>query len=173
MPEYRFESRNTAGKTISGSITAPSIAAASEIIRKRGDFVVQVSPAEVANKKAWYQKSFSLGPSASDVQGFTNQLAVMLRAGISLRSAVEGIAEQTVNPKFKLMLEQIQRDVEGGRQFSEALNRYPKTFGMLYINMVRASEMSGGLSKMLDRISDYLLEQIETRRMVTGASTLR
>lgn len=93
----------------------------------------------------------------------------MLRAGISLRNAIEGIAEQTVNPKFKTMLEQIQRDVESGRQFSEALNRYPKTFGSLYINMVKASEMSGGLSKMLDRISDYLLEQIETRRMVIGA----
>lgn len=169
MPEYRYESRSPAGKTTSGSITAPTLAAASESIRRRGEFVIHVQPAEIVDKKPWYKKSFSMGPSASDVQGFTNQLAVMLRAGISLRNAIEGIAEQTQNPKFKLMLEQIQRDVEGGRQFSEALNRYPKTFGMLYINMVRASEMSGGLSKMLDRISDYLLEQIETKRMVVGA----
>src|SRR5688500_6788990 len=111
MPEYRFESRSQSGKTTSGSITAPSVAAASESVLRRGDFVVQVAAAEVSAKKPWYQQSFSLGPSAGDVQSFTNQLAVMLRAGISLRDAVEGIAEQTVNPKFKAMLEQIQRDV--------------------------------------------------------------
>jgi type IV pilus assembly protein PilC len=167
--EYRFEVRNAAGKVTTGTMTAATIAAASEMLRARGEFIVHIAPADGGAKKPWYQKSISFGPSASDVQSFTNQLAVMLRAGISLRTAVESIADQTVNPKFKSMLEQIQKDLEGGRQFSEALARYPKTFGSLYINMVKASEMSGGLSKMLDRISTYLLQQIETRRMVTGA----
>ncbi len=166
---YRFESRNTSGKTTTGTIAATNLNAASEMLRARGETIIVLQPAESGNRKAWYQQSISFGPSAHDVQCFTNQLAVMLRAGIALRSAVEGIADQTVNPKFKQMLEQIQRDLESGKQFSEALQRYPKCFGSLYINMVRASEMSGGLSKMLDRISNYLLQQIETRRMVVGA----
>jgi type II secretory pathway component PulF len=38
------------------------------------------------------------------VQNFTSQLAVMIRAGISIRAAIEGIAEQAENPKFKAML---------------------------------------------------------------------
>lgn len=167
--QYRFESRNPSGKTTTGLIAAASINAASEMLRARGETIVSLQPAESTSKKPWWQASISFGPSASDVQNFTNQLAVMLRAGIALRTAIEGIADQTANPKFKLMLEQIQRDVESGKQFSEALQRYPKVFGSLYINMVRASELSGGLSKMLDRISNYLLQQIETRRMVVGA----
>jgi type IV pilus assembly protein PilC len=166
---YRFESRNSSGKVTTGTITAPSINTASEILRARGETIIVLQPTESGNKVPWYKQSISLGPTAHDVQNFTNQLAVMLRAGIALRSAIEGIADQTPNPKFKVMLEQIQRDVESGRQFSEALQRYPKTFGSLYINMVRASELSGGLSKMLDRISNYLLQQIETKRMVVGA----
>lgn len=166
---YRFESRNTAGKTTTGIIAATSLNAASETLRGRGETIITLQPDQSVSTKPWWQASISMGPSAHDIQNFTNQLAVMLRAGISLRSAVEGIADQTVNPKFKLMLEQIQRDVESGKQFSEALQRYPKAFGSLYINMVRASELSGGLSKMLDRISNYLLQQIETRRMVVGA----
>jgi type IV pilus assembly protein PilC len=36
--------------------------------------------------------------------------------------------------------------------------------------MVRASELSGNFAAMLGRISDYLAEQMETRRMVTGAA---
>jgi type IV pilus assembly protein PilC len=93
----------------------------------------------------------------------------MIRTGISLRNAVEGISEQTPNPKFKQMLIQIRKDLEGGRQFSDALLRYPKVFSPLYINMVKASELSGGFSHMLDRIATYLDQQIETRSQVRGA----
>jgi type IV pilus assembly protein PilC len=47
--------------------------------------------------------------------------------------------------------------------------RYPKVFSPLYINMVKASELSGGFSKMLDKIAAYLSQQIETTSMVRGA----
>jgi type IV pilus assembly protein PilC len=169
MPEFRFETRGTAGKNNTGVITAASLNAAGEMLRARGEFIVHISPAGDPNKKPWYQRSIGLGPGAKDVLAFTSQLAVMLRAGINLRSALDGIADQIVNAKFKTMVRTIQRDVESGKQFSEALSRYPKTFGPLYINMVRASEMSGGLSRMLDRIAGYLTQQIETQRMVVGA----
>ena len=36
--------------------------------------------------------------------------------------------------------------------------------------MVRASEMSGSFSSMLDRIAGYVAQQLETRKMVIGAS---
>ena len=77
----------------------------------------------------------------------------MIRAGISIRAAIEGIADQVENPKFKAMLVQMKKDVESGKQFSDALMRYPKIFSPLYINMVKASELSGGFSKMLDKIA--------------------
>jgi type IV pilus assembly protein PilC len=93
----------------------------------------------------------------------------MIRAGISLRAAVEGISDQIVNPKFKVMLSQMKKDLESGKQFSDALMRYPKVFSPLYVNMVKASELSGGFSKMLDRIAVYLTQQIETRSMVVRA----
>src|SRR5690606_38632210 len=73
------------------------------------------------------------------------------------------------NPKFKQILLQMKKDVESGRQFSEALMRHPKVFSPLYINMVKASELSGGFSRMLDRIAGYLAQQIETASMVKGA----
>jgi len=72
--------------------------------------------------------------------------------------------------KFKKVITQLRTDVEGGKQFSEALLRHPKLFGPLYVNMVRASEMSGSFSKMLDRIAAYIGQQIETRKMVIGAA---
>ena len=122
-----------------------------------------------AKKKFDINLVLSFGPGQRDVQTFTNQLAVMIRAGISIRAAIEGISEQVANPKFKEILIQMRKDVEGGKQFSEALMRHPKVFSPLYVNMVKASELSGGFSKMLDKISGYLIQQIETGSQVRGA----
>jgi type IV pilus assembly protein PilC len=169
MPEYRYETRSSSGKANAGILSAASLSAASEMLRTRGEQIISLNVAESAVKQPWYKKGISFGPSQKDIANFTSQLSVMLRAGISLRGAVEGIADQTQNPKFKEMLRQIQRDVESGKQFSEALQRYPKKFGSLYINMVKASELSGGLSRMLDKIAGYLNQSIETGNMVKGA----
>ncbi|HEX8911127.1 MAG TPA: type II secretion system F family protein [Humisphaera sp.] len=170
MPNYRYEARTTAGKTVSGMIAAADLGAAAAQVRARGEYILALAPADaVAKKGGLGNLSFSLGPGMKDVQAFTSQLAVMIRAGISIRAAIEGISEQTQNVKFKAMLVQMKKDVEGGKQFSDALMRYPKTFSPLYINMVKASELSGGFSKMLDRIAAYLAQQIETRSMVVGA----
>src|SRR5262249_47368771 len=64
----------------------------------------------------------------------------------------------------------LKSDVESGKQFSEALARHPKLFSPLYINMVRASEMSGSFADMLNRIATYIGQEIETRKMGIGAA---
>jgi type IV pilus assembly protein PilC len=170
MPTYRYEAKDRNGKMTAGVLSAASLAAAAQQLRARGEYILSLAPSEdAAKKKNGINFQLSFGPSARDVQNFTSQLAVMIRAGISIRAAIEGISEQVENPKFKKMLVQMKKDVEGGKQFSDALMRYPKTFSPLYINMVKASELSGGFSKMLDKIAVYLAQQIETMSMVRGA----
>jgi len=110
-----------------------------------------------------------LGPSLKDIQAFTNQLAVMLKAGINIRDGIDAIADQVPNLRFQTVLREVRSDVEAGLPLSDALAKHPKVFSQLYINMVHASEMSGSLSKMLGRISEHLSNQIETRSMVRGA----
>ncbi len=171
MPSYRYEIKDGGGRVQQGVLQAATLAAASEQLRQRGAYILALAPLEAGGRRGKGGINFSLtfGPSAKDVQNFTSQLAVMIRAGISIRSAIEGISEQVQNPKFRAMLVQMKKDVEGGRQFSDALMRYPKVFSPLYINMVKASELSGGFSRMLDRIATYLSQQIETRSQVRGA----
>ena len=157
----------------SGVMSAQDAATAASMLRGQGHHVLQLSP--VAVSKADFgsflkQLNYSSGPSQKDILDFTTQLAVMIRAGISIRAALEGIAEQVSNQKFRKILHQIRNDVESGKQFSDAIAKHPKLFGPLYVNMVRASEMSGSFAKMLDRIAAYLNQEMETRRMVVGAS---
>jgi type IV pilus assembly protein PilC len=84
--------------------------------------------------------------------------------------ALDGIAGQVKYPKFRRVIHQIRADIESGKSFSEAISKYPKLFSPLYINMVKASEMSGSFARMLDRIASFIAQQLETRKMVVGAS---
>lgn len=170
---YRFQARNERGELVAGVLQAESVAEAAQALRARGDHVVQLVPMAAAGEdfKAVLKKlNYTSGPTQKDILDFTTQLAVMIRAGISIRAALEGISEQVQNQKFRKILLQIKTDVESGKQFSEAIARHPKLFGPLYVNMVKASEMSGSFAKMLDRIAAYLQQEIETRKMVVGAS---
>ncbi|MEM1353793.1 MAG: type II secretion system F family protein [Planctomycetota bacterium] len=173
MPTYRYQMRNSGGQMTAGTIAAESALGAAQQLRNQGNTVLSLTPIKNANARSFAETlkalNYSSGPSQKDVLGFTTQLAVMIRAGISLRQALDGIAEQVENPKFQKVLYQIKQDVESGKPFSDALAKHPKLFGPLYINMVRASEMSGSFSQMLERIATYLAQQIETRQMVIGA----
>lgn len=163
----------SSGQVQAGVLAADNAAAAAAMLRSQGQHVMQLSPVSGASdklNKGLKALNYSSGPSQHDVLDFTTQLAVMIRAGISLRAALDGIADQVINPKFKKILTTIKIDVESGKQFSEAISKYPKLFGPLYVNMVRASEMSGSFAKMLDRIAGFIAHQLETRKMVIGAS---
>jgi type IV pilus assembly protein PilC len=173
MPSYRYEIKTPAGQVQAGVLSAASMSAASEMLRAQQGYILALAPLDASKAKSSFANlinfSVSSGPGLKDVSAFTTQLAVMIKAGISIRAALEGITEQTDNPKFKEILTQIKKDVESGKSFSDALCKYPKVFSPLYINMVKASELSGSFGHMLERIVEYLNAQLETRQMVIGA----
>ncbi len=171
MAHFKYQLQGADGRTTTGVLNAPTSEAAAAQLRGKGQVIslTIVEGAQQSLSEKLKALNHTSGPNQKDILNFTTQLAVMIRAGISIRAAIEGIADQVENPKFKEMLTSIKQDVEGGKPFSEALAKYPKHFNSLYINMVRASEMSGSFAKMLDRIAAYLAQQIETRAMVRGA----
>lgn len=174
MPNYRYQVRSSGGQIQSGVVSADSAATASTILRNQGAHVLNLTPlGDGGGGEGLMAKFKELNagkPTQKHVLDFTTQLAVMIRAGINLRQALDGISDQTTHLGFKKVVTQLKVDVEGGKQFSEALAKHPKLFNALYVNMVRASEMSGSFAKMLDRIAAYMAQQLETKKMVMGAA---
>jgi len=109
------------------------------------------------------------GPGSKDILNFTNQLAVMVKAGISLQDALESISEQQTNKKFAAIIADIKRGIESGESFSQALAEHSEIFSTIYINMVAAAEVSGSLSEMLQKLAGYLGQEAETRSQIKGA----
>jgi type IV pilus assembly protein PilC len=173
MPAYRYQVRSSSGQQVVGVLNAPNATAAAATLRGQGNHILALTAINGGmDSGALMERLRELNsgkPTLKHVLDFTTQLAVMIRAGIGLRSALDGIAQQTQHGKFKRVILSLKNDVESGKQFSEALARHPKLFNPLYVNMVKASEMSGSFGKMLDRIAAYINQQIETKKMVVGA----
>lgn len=171
MPKFQYELQGADQSVTTGVVEANSLLEASNWLRAQGGHLLNIVALPDSGGFLAQLRHLRLDPKPGlkDLLSFTKQLAVMIKAGISIRDAVEGIADQTENMRFQKILVTIKDDVESGQPFSAALAKHPKLFSPLYVNMVRASEMSGTFSHMLNRVAAYLAQQAETRRMVIGA----
>lgn len=102
---------------------------------------------------------------------FTRQLATMISAGIPLLESLEILCEQTENPGFKAVLEVVVTDVRGGNDLSSALAQHPKVFEEIYVNMVRAGEVSGQIDDILVRLAEYQEATAKLRSQIISAMT--
>jgi type II secretory pathway component PulF len=133
---------------------------------------VSSAPAPISREsRPWTLSAVRIdfGPSKKDILNFTNQLAVMIRAGISLQDALESIGAQIPSPKFRAIVLDLKSRIEAGECFSQALSQYPDVFSNLYVNMVAAAEISGSMSTMLRQLVEYLDQEAETRGQVISA----
>lgn len=102
---------------------------------------------------------------------FTRQLSTMISAGIPLLECLEILAEQLENPGFKAVLEEIVMDVRGGTDLSTAMARHPRVFEDIYVNMVRAGEVSGQIDEILVRLAEYQEATAKLRGQIVSAMT--
>jgi len=100
---------------------------------------------------------------------FTTQLSVMLDSGVVLSDAIEAIAQQMRPGVFQQVIRDIAQRIANGDSFSSALQIYPRIFNSMFVSMVKASEASGKMSKMLDVLSGYLNADADTRKQVKSA----
>ena len=108
---------------------------------------------------------------SNDLILFTTQLAIMLDSGVILSDALDAIAEQAADAKFKAIILDISERVKGGETFSKAISCYPGTFNSMYISMVRASEASGRMVEMLTVLTGYQSFEADTRKQIRSAMT--
>jgi len=101
---------------------------------------------------------------------FTRQLVTLQTAGLPLLMSLSAVKDQTESKMLKNIISQLVLDVEGGSSFSEALARHSDTFDDLYINMVKAGEISGTLDEVLERLAVLTENQLEVRAKIKSAT---
>lgn len=164
MP-YQYKARDPLGRLHQGAIEAATEADALQLLTRDGFQGVELAEGDEDDIPPLFPRRVS----RTDLLYATNQMAVMVDTGITLSAALQGILEQEQNPTLKRVLQDLKRAVEGGEDFSTALARHPKYFDQTYVALIRASEATGTLGPMLERITGYLRKEIETRGKVRAA----
>ena len=118
-----------------------------------------------------YNRLYDTNVRSAELIMFTTELSVMLDRGVVLSDALDTIAEQIQNEKFKMIVMDISESVKSGENFSKALSAYHRAFNPMFISMVKASEASGRMAEMLSLLSGYLDFECETRKRIRGALT--
>ena len=102
---------------------------------------------------------------------FTSQLALMLEVGTPVTTCLSSLAKQTRNASFRRILGEVGKDVEEGRQFSDALMRHPDVFDGTYMSMVKAGETGGFLTESLGRLVVVIEKKQELVTQIRSALT--
>jgi len=106
-----------------------------------------------------------------DLCPFTVKLAAMLDAGLPLVQSMEALSEQCVTPEFSEVVVYLRERIESGDSFAEALQYYKPLFGDLYISMIQAGEIGGGLAEVTTRLGVYMEASQALVRKVKSALT--
>jgi general secretion pathway protein F len=101
---------------------------------------------------------------------FSQELRVLLNAGLPLVESIDTLAEKERREEFRAVLERIVGALREGRPFSAALEQFPQAFSALYIATVRASERTSDLAPALARYVAYANQLEAIRKRVVNAS---
>jgi len=168
MPAYTYQLRTEEGNHKRGSIDAANLADALAKARRLGGTVLSVEEAK-SSSGSRFGGLFKPSLSLKDKIIFTEQLAVMLNAGVTLLQALKGLQEETTNKALSAILTDIIAQVEGGTQFSTALMHHPNTFSTIYAQMVKSAEKTGNLSDILNKLTQQQQKDYELKGKVRGA----
>lgn len=101
---------------------------------------------------------------------FTRELSVLLKSGVPLGEALESLQEKTKQGALRKIISSLMADTENGQTLARALERFPKFFDPLYINLVKLGEASGTLRENLDFLTSQMENAYALRKKIQGVA---
>ncbi len=92
---------------------------------------------------------------------FTRTLSSLVRSGVPILEVLQIVSQTVGNVIMEKAIKLSAADIERGEGISNALGKHP-IFPSMIIRMMRAGEQTGNIDNMLERISNFLDEEIET-----------
>lgn len=163
--EYTARDPGT-GQKIKAQVEASNESAAAKIIQGEGLAPLEIKPVGV---KSPLGANFRNRIKTKQKIVFSRQMSTLINAGLPLVQSLRNVADQTENKSFKIVINKIIADVEGGNSLSDALSKHPRVFSNIYVNLVAAGEVSGNLDRALERIAFQQEKDAEIIAKVRGA----
>ncbi len=173
MPAFTYKARNAASELVEGALEGASAGAVADVLRGQG--LVPVSIAEAQGRS---EARGASGPGMSlfrarvshvDLLLFSRQMHTLLKSGVPILRALNGLQEAAINPELRRVIGEIRESLEGGRDLSQAMARHPRVFSPFYLSMVRVGEATGMLEDVFYRLFEHLEFERYMREQVKSA----
>lgn len=156
MPKYVFEARDLKGNVIQGEGTAASRAELTRELETRQLTVLGLREKPALRKRLHRALQAFSQVGTVELAIFTRQLSLLMSAGIPILRALATLLNQSWSRHLRVALTDVLNGVRDGHGLSASLARNPRAFGVVFVSMVRAGEVSGGLDETLKRLADFL-----------------
>lgn len=167
MLTFHYIARDpSTGQRIKADVQAENEQAAAKLIHTEGLVPIEISLDTTRSSKLLNRLN---RVKAKDKVLFSRQLSTLINAGLPLVQSLRNVAEQTANKKFKVVINQIIADVEGGSALSVAMAKHPEIFNQVYISLIAAGEASGTLDAALERLAIQQEKDADLISKVRGA----
>ncbi len=154
------------------TVEAASANEATDMLRRKGLFVVNVSEGKAAHAtKAQARHATGGSKRLRFLISFARQMQVLISTGTPVVQALAAIERQTPDTNYRAIVADVKRCVEEGAPMSEAMQQHPSCFDAVFIGVVAAGEASGNLDGMLGRLVAIMRKQLQLRRTLVGAMT--
>jgi type IV pilus assembly protein PilC len=165
MAKFKYTALDHEGNAKKGSITADSRATAITALFEKDLRATElelhkgVLKFEITRKKMDRKQLLS----------FSRQMAVFLRAGISILDALEIILEGCTDKMLKATIFDMLEALRGGVTFAAAARTHPEAFPEYYLGVLEAAELTGNLDTVLDELATYISRDLDARRKIVSA----
>ncbi len=164
---FHYVAADEGGKMTEGEYEADTL---TDVLRFLGSKQLRpVSVKPMDQVKIGFMNGMFGGINTADKVFLTKYLALMLRVGTDLLSAINILILDFDKPAMRNFLLEVREDLSKGRPFYEAFARHPKDFSPTVINLVKAAEQSGSLQKTFETLSINFEKESEIRSKVRSA----
>jgi len=175
VPEFAYRARNAQGNLVEGVLDCPDRAVAIRQIELQQCIPIRIDLVG-AEPKISHRDILAAAPARQSLKipygqllVFTEQLAHLLQAGMTLDEGLSILEKRLKQPRVQQMTHALHQGLIDGRSFSQSLSEFPRIFPPLYVNMVAAGEASGALSQILLRLVKHLMQTKDLRDRVQQA----
>jgi type II secretory pathway component PulF len=175
MPQFAYRARDAQGSLVEGVLDCPDRAVAIRQIELQKCIPVRIDLVGPEAKTAQRDVAAPAAPTQNlkiphgQLLVFTEQLAHLLQAGMTLDEGLSVLEKRLKQPRVQQMTHTLHQALVDGRSFSQALSELPRIFPPLYVNLVAAGEASGALPQILLRVVKSLMQAKELRDRVQQA----
>lgn len=113
-------------------------------------------------------KLFGTGLNWQQKEAFFSELAVLLQAGLDIRSALSLMQDNDVKPKVQETYTQVYDTLIRGASLADAMDA-TQQFSIYELSSVRIAEESGKLLPVLERLAAHFAKSIQLKRLLLSA----